>query len=121
MPAKRRSFVTWVLPQTAEHELHQRLLSAAHAAENQTLLIPSESYSDTDDIVFASNQSFWGNSSSRLAALWQLTCWMAGHVKHWVLCCPNASGPGTSAEDISKPSILHSHHNVRENESQQQT
>ena len=120
MPAKRRSFVTWALPQTAEHELHQGLLSAAHAAEKQMLLLPSDSYRDTEDVVFAPDHNYWGTRSNRLAALWQLICWMAGSMKYWVLCCPNASGPSASGEDIVKASVLHNHHSVLENEGLQQ-
>lgn len=100
IPAKRRSFITWSSAHKAKSDLHQSLLSAAHAADHQAILLPCDSFADTYDVVAEQRHGFWQRVSSIFAALWRLLCHTGITVQHWMLCCPQAATPDSDREDI---------------------
>ena len=91
MPAKHRSFLNWPLLQGAEDDLHHSVLSAAHAAGNQSLLLPKDVYSDSVESDSAQRHKLWYSISNMLAAVWQVVCIMVGTLKRWGRCCPIAA------------------------------
>lgn len=91
MPAKRKSILAWPLLKGAQDDMHHSLLSAAHAAEHQSLLLSNDGYADSVDST--QRRKLWYGISNMLAALWQFLCGVAGALRHWSHCCPSAAEP----------------------------
>ena len=87
------SFLPWPLLQGSQDDLHHSLLSAAHAADNQSLLLPNGSYADSMDVDSAQRHKLWHSISNMSAAVWQVLCSMGGTLKHWGQCCPSPAEP----------------------------
>ena len=93
MSAKRMSFLTWPLLQGAQDDLHHTLPSAAHAADNQSLLLPNHGYPDSIDVDSAQHCKLWHSVSKMGAAIWQFLRSMGSTLKFWGQCCVSAAEP----------------------------
>lgn len=93
MPAKRKSILAWPLLKGAQDDLHHSLLSAAHAAEHQSLLLSNDGYGDSVELDSAHRHKLLYSISNMLAAVWHFLCSMAGALRHWSQCCPSATPP----------------------------